>query len=122
MNMEMLKYVDHTLLTQTAGWEDIRQILDDAMKYGAASACIPAAYVEQAAKYVEGKLPVCTVIGFPNGYSTRETKVFETKIRSGAAIAEAPAHGESIFLYNPTSAAVTDYLAFIDEITPEIQL
>ncbi len=50
------------------------------------------------------------------------TKVFETKIRSGVAIAEAPAHGESIFLYNPTSAAVTDYLAFIDEITPEIQL
>ena len=87
MNMEMMKYVDHTLLTQTAGWEDIRQILDDAMKYGAASACIPAAYVEQAAKYVEGKLPVCTVIGFPNGYSTRETKVFETKdaIEKGAA-------------------------------------
>ena len=87
MNMEMLKYVDHTLLTQTAGWEDIRQILDDAMKYGAASACIPAAYVEQAPKYVEGKLPVCTVIGFPNGYSTRETKVFETKdaIEKGAA-------------------------------------
>ncbi len=76
---ELLKYVDHTLLTQTATWNEIREILDDAMKYGTASACIPAAYVERAAKYVDGKLPICTVIGFPNGYSTTETKVFETK-------------------------------------------
>ena len=63
---EILKYVDHTLLTQTATWEEIRQILDDAIKYGTASACIPASYVKQAAEYVEGKLPICTVIGFPN--------------------------------------------------------
>ena len=76
---ELLKYVDHTLLTQTATWAEIQEILDDAMKYGTASACIPAAYVERAAKYVDGKLPICTVIGFPNGYSTKETKVFETK-------------------------------------------
>lgn len=87
MNLEMLKYVDHTLLAQTATWEEIRQILDDAMKYETASACIPAAYVKQAADYVEGKLPICTVIGFPNGYSTTETKVFETKdaIEKGAS-------------------------------------
>lgn len=76
---EILKYVDHTLLTQTATWEEIRQILDDAMKYETASACIPASYVRQSAEYVEGKLPICTVIGFPNGYSTTAVKVFETK-------------------------------------------
>ena len=83
---EILKIVDHTLLGQTATWEDIRQILDDAMKYGTASACIPAAYVKQAAEYVNGKLPICTVIGFPNGYNTTAVKVFETKdaIANGA--------------------------------------
>lgn len=84
---EVLKIVDHTLLTQTATWEEIREILDDAMKYETASACIPAAYVKQAAEYVEGKLPICTVIGFPNGYHTTAVKVFETKdaIAGGAS-------------------------------------
>lgn len=83
---DILKIVDHTLLTQTATWAEIKEILDDAMKYGTASACIPASYVKQAADYVEGKLPICTVIGFPNGYSTTETKIFETKdaIANGA--------------------------------------
>lgn len=76
---DVLKLVDHTLLSQEATWEEIRQILDDACKYETASACIPAAYVKQAAEYVEGKLPICTVIGFPNGYSTTVVKVFETK-------------------------------------------
>ena len=76
---EILSIVDHTLLAQTATWEDIKEILDDAMKYETASACIPAAYVKQAAEYVEGKLPICTVIGFPNGYHTTAVKVFETK-------------------------------------------
>ena len=75
---EILKYVDHTLLTQTATWEEIRQILDDAIKYGTASACIPASYVKQAAEYVEEKLPICTVIGFPLGYSVTAAKVAET--------------------------------------------
>ena len=84
---EIMKKVDHTLLGQAATWEEIRQILDDAMKYETASACIPASYVKQAAEYVQGKLPNCTVIGFPNGYSTTATKVFETKdaIANGAA-------------------------------------
>ena len=84
---EVLKIVDHTLLTQTATWEDIKTILDDGIKYETASACIPAAYVKQAVEYVEGKLPICTVIGFPNGYSTTATKVFETKdaIANGAS-------------------------------------
>lgn len=83
---DVLKIVDHTLLTQTATWEEIRRILDDSVEYGAASACIPAAYVKQAAEYVEGRLPICTVIGFPNGYSTTAVKVFETKdaIANGA--------------------------------------
>ena len=84
---EILSIVDHTLLAQTATWADIKEILDDAMKYETASACIPAAYVKQAAEYVEGKLPICTVIGFPNGYHTTAVKVFETKdaIANGAS-------------------------------------
>ena len=85
--LEILKYVDHTLLAQDATWEDIRQILDDAVAYGTASACIPAAYVRRAADYVDGRLPVCTVIGFPNGYSTAQTKVYETRdaVANGAS-------------------------------------
>ena len=71
--------VDHTLLTQGATWADIKQICDDGIKYQCASVCIPASYVKQAADYVDGKIPVCTVIGFPNGYSTKEVKIFETK-------------------------------------------
>lgn len=83
---EILRRVDHTLLGVTATWEEIREILDDAMKYETASACIPAAYVKEAAEYVSGKLPICTVIGFPNGYNTTAVKVFETKdaIANGA--------------------------------------
>ena len=76
---EILRKVDHTLLAQTATWKEIRGILDDAMKYHTASACIPPSYVKRAAEYVNGRLPICTVIGFPNGYSTTATKVFETK-------------------------------------------
>lgn len=84
---EILSKVDHTLLTQDATWEEIRVILDDAMKYHTASACIPASYVKQATEYVKGNLPICTVIGFPNGYSTTATKVFETKdaVANGAS-------------------------------------
>lgn len=83
---DVLKIVDHTLLSQTATWDEIRQILDDAVRYEAASACIPASYVKQAAEYVGGRLPICTVIGFPNGYSTTAVKVCETKdaIANGA--------------------------------------
>lgn len=83
---KILGIVDHTLLGVTATWEEIKEILDDAMKYETASACIPAAYVKEAAEYVNGKLPICTVIGFPNGYNTTAVKVFETKdaIANGA--------------------------------------
>ena len=84
---DILSRVDHTLLSQTATWEEIRQILDDGIKYGCASACIPACYVKQAAEYVDGKLPICTVIGFPNGYMTTKAKEFETKdaLENGAS-------------------------------------
>lgn len=85
-NQAILAAADHTLLQQTATWAEIKQICDDGAAYGCASVCIPAAYVKQAAEYLGDKLPVCTVIGFPNGYSTTAVKVFETKdaIANGA--------------------------------------
>lgn len=76
---EILKHVDHTLLTQTATWAEIRQICDDAVAYGTASVCIPPSYVKQAKEYVQDKMAVCTVIGFPNGYMTTAAKEFETR-------------------------------------------
>ena len=80
MNREdIFKTVDHTLLTQTATWEEIRQICEDGMAYKTASVCIPPSYVKQAKEYVGEKLAICTVIGFPNGYMTTATKEFETK-------------------------------------------
>ena len=80
---EILRHCDHTLLAQTATWDEIRQICDDGIHYQTASVCIPPSFVKQAAEYIgaspEGKVKVCTVIGFPNGYSTTAVKVFETK-------------------------------------------
>jgi deoxyribose-phosphate aldolase len=76
---DIFKTVDHTLLTQTATWAEIKQICDDGIAYGTASVCIPPSYVKQAKEYVGDKLAICTVIGFPNGYMTTETKEFETK-------------------------------------------
>ncbi len=76
---EILKHVDHTLLTQTATWAEIQQICDDALAYGTASVCIPASYVKQAKAYVQDQMAVCTVIGFPNGYATTACKEFEAK-------------------------------------------
>lgn len=83
---EILKHVDHTLLTQGATWEEIRQICDDAVQYGTASVCIPPSYVAQVKEYVKDQMAVCTVIGFPNGYMTTAAKAFETKdaLLSGA--------------------------------------
>lgn len=76
---EILSKCDHTLLAQTATFEDIKAICDDGIKYSTASVCIPPCYVKEAKEYVGNKLAICTVIGFPNGYSTKETKVFEAK-------------------------------------------
>lgn len=83
---EILLRVDHTLLTQSATWDEIKAICDDGMKYKTASVCIPASYVKAAKEYVGEGLKICTVIGFPNGYSTTETKCFETAdaIKNGA--------------------------------------
>lgn len=84
---DILRRVDHTLLSQSATWEEIRAICDDGMKYGCASVCIPASYVRQAAEYVAGKIAICTVIGFPNGYSTTAAKCFEAEdaVKNGAS-------------------------------------
>lgn len=83
---EILSKVDHTLLTQTATWDEIRAICDDAVTYGTASVCIPPSLVKKAKEYVGDKMKICTVIGFPNGYSTSEVKVFETRqaLKDGA--------------------------------------
>lgn len=76
---DILAACDHTLLLQTSTWEEVRGICDDAMKYNTASVCIPPCYVKQANDYMQGRIPVCTVIGFPNGNHTTACKVFETK-------------------------------------------
>lgn len=76
---EILSHVDHTLLNQTATWDDIKQIIDDGIKYGCASVCIPPSYVQTAAEYADGAVKICTVIGFPNGYNTSLVKALETR-------------------------------------------
>ena len=83
---EILAHCDHTLLKPESTWAQIKEICDDGLKYHCASVCIPAAYVREAAEYVGNQLKICTVIGFPNGYSTTNVKVFETEdaIRNGA--------------------------------------
>ena len=83
---DILSKVDHTLLSVDATWEQIRALCDDGMKYGTASVCIPASYVKEACEYVEDKLTICTVVGFPNGYSTTEAKCFEAAdaVQNGA--------------------------------------
>lgn len=82
----IMNLVDHTLLKQDATWADIRKTCDEGMEYHTASVCIPPSFVKTAAEYMQGKLPVCTVIGFPNGYNTTSCKVFETTqaIKDGA--------------------------------------
>ena len=83
---ELLSHVDHTLLSVTAGWDEIRELCDDGIRYGTASVCIPASYVSRAAEYVRGRVRICTVIGFPNGYDTSAAKVFMAAdaVRKGA--------------------------------------
>ncbi len=85
-DQEILRRVDHTLLTPTATWEQVRAICDEGREFSTASVCIPPRFVKKAADYVGNSLKICTVIGFPNGYSTPEVKVFETEdaVRNGA--------------------------------------
>lgn len=82
----ILSCVDHTLLKVDSKWEDIKQICDEGIKFEVASICIPPSFVKRAQEYVKGKVKICTVIGFPNGYNTTETKIFETSnaIENGA--------------------------------------
>lgn len=83
---EIMQHVDHTILTPTTTWEQVKKICDQGMAYHTASVCIPPYYVRKAEEYVGDRLKICTVIGFPNGYNTPEVKVFETEdaIRGGA--------------------------------------
>ena len=83
---EILSKCDHTVLSQTATWEDVKEAIDDGIEYKTASVCIPPSFVKRACGYAAGRVKICTVIGFPNGYSTTKTKLFETEdaIRSGA--------------------------------------
>ena len=83
---KILSHCDHTLLAVDATWEQIRSICDDGIKFSTASVCIPASFVKQAKEYVGDKLAICTVIGFPNGYSTAEVKAFEAAdaVKNGA--------------------------------------
>lgn len=83
---EILSKVDHTFLKQTATWNDIKELCDDAIRYNTASVCIPPSFVKEAKEYVNEKMKVCTVIGFPNGYNTTDVKFFETNdaIQNGA--------------------------------------
>lgn len=87
MYEEILCKVDHTLLNQTATWEEIRGICDDAIQFQTASVCIPPSFVKKAKEYVSGRMEICTVIGFPNGYATLDTKRFETEdaLKNGAS-------------------------------------
>ena len=83
----ILSHVDHTLLKPEATWDQIKPLCDEAMEFGCATVCIPPAYVKPAADYVQGNLKLCTVIGFPNGYNTMASKIFETKdaVENGAS-------------------------------------
>lgn len=84
---EILSLVDHTVLSPTATWEEVRAVCEEGATYRTASVCIPASFVAQAKEYLGTRLPICTVVGFPNGYSTTAAKVFETKeaLQNGAS-------------------------------------
>ena len=84
--LDIMKFVDHTLLAQTATWEEIKNVCDDGIKYSCASVCIPPLFVKTAADYVKGNIKICTVIGFPNGYNTTKIKALEANdaVRNGA--------------------------------------
>lgn len=107
---EILKHVDHTLLSQTATWQQICEIIDDAIRFETASVCIPPCYVARAAAYAKGKMPICTVIGFPNGYSTTAVKCHE------AAHAVADGADEIDMVINLGAVKEGQYDAVLDEI------
>ena len=108
---DILKKCDHTLLKQTATWAEIKGICDEGIKYGVASVCIPPCYVKSAKQYVGNKVPVCTVIGFPNGYNTADVKVYETE----RAIADGA--DEIDMVINIGKVKESDYNAVKEEIS-----
>ena len=111
MIKNILSKVDHTLLLQGATWEEIRELCDDAAKFGTASVCVPPSFVQRCAEYLKDKdILVCTVIGFPNGYNTTEVKVFETSnaIENGA--------DEIDMVINIGDVKMGDYDKILDEI------
>ena len=107
---EILSIVDHTLLKQTTTFEQIRQLCDEAIEFGAASVCIPPCYVKQACEYVQGRMTICTVIGFPNGNMTTAAKVFETR----DAISGGATEIDMVINIGELKAGNTDYV--LDEI------
>ena len=114
---EILSKCDHTLLAQSATWEEIKAVCDDGIRYSTASVCIPASYVKRAAEYAAGRVAVCTVIGFPNGYNSTETKCAETRdaIKNGGT---APVPTSQI-LYNQ---AIIDGIARSAELGREVEI
>lgn len=103
---EILSMVDHTLLLQTATWDDIKAICDDGMKYETASVCIPPCYVKQARDYMEGKCKVCTVVGFPNGNNTALAKAIEARF----AIADGADEIDMVINVGMLKAKAYDYV------------
>ena len=107
---EILSKVDHTLLKQDATFDAIKALIDEAIANGTASVCIPPSYIARAKEYAAGKMAICTVIGFPNGYNTKETKVFET------ADAVAKGADEIDLVINVGDLKDKNYDAILDEI------
>jgi len=107
---DILSKCDHTMLSQTAKWEDIKALTDDGIKYHTASVCIPPCYVKQAAEYAAGRVRICTVIGFPNGYNSKKVKVFETE----SAVADGADEIDMVINIGQLKAGNYDYV--LDEI------
>ena len=104
---KLCSMVDHTLLKQTATWDQIKALCDEAMEFGTASVCIPPCYVKQAHDYVQGKLTICTVVGFPNGNMTTNAKEFETL----EALANGAEEIDMVINIGMLRAGTTDYVA-----------
>lgn len=104
---KLCSMVDHTLLKQTATWDQIKALCDEAMEFGTASVCIPPCYVKQAHDYVQGKLTICTVVGFPNGNMTTNAKEFETL----EALANGAEEIDMVINIGMLRAGNTDYVA-----------
>ncbi len=112
---EITSVLDHTLLKVDSTWDQIKETCDEAIKYQAASVCIPPAYAAEAVKYVEGKIPVCVVVGFPNGYSTTAAKVAETREAIASGVSEVDMVINIGFLKSGRYDAVADEIKAIKE-------